>query len=111
MLFGYLDSSIEDERLKKLFVGMDRPKNRTINLSDKQDQLNELVRIKPTSLSSKIQRKIRIYFLETSNTDDLYASESVAKSSIHVKYLFNNLLEEKQSSVQMNLNSMEKYQS
>lgn len=93
-------SSIEDERLKKLFVGMwTEPKNRTINLSDKQDQLNELVR--ESSLLSKFEdSREKIKNLLSRNEqylDDLYtASEGVAKI-INTREIFvNNLLDEKQ---------------
>ena len=93
-------SNIEDERLKKLFVGMwTEPKNRTINLSDKQDQLNELVR--ESNLLSKFEdsrEKIKNLLSQYEQfQDDLYtASESIAKINNTREKFVNNLLEEKQ---------------
>jgi DNA repair exonuclease SbcCD ATPase subunit len=92
-------SSIEDERLKKLFVGMwTEPKNRTINLSDKQDQLNELVR--ESSLLSKFddsrQRIKNLLARYDEFEDDLYTtSESIAKINNTREKFVKNLLEQK----------------
>ena len=77
---------------------MDRAKNRTINLSDKQDQLNELVRESPLSKFEDSREKIKNLLSRNEQyMDDLYtASEGVAKI-INTREIFvNNLLDEKQ---------------
>jgi len=76
-------SSIEDERLKELFVGMwTSPKNRTINLTDKQDTLNQLI-TESEKLSyfdgSRIEIKQLLSDYEVFCGTRLGVSESLAK--------------------------------
>lgn len=94
-------SSVEDEKLKKLFVGMwTEPKNRTINLSDKQDQLNELVR--ESNLLSKFedsrQKTKNLLLRHEQYQVELYTtSESIAKIVNTREKFVQNLLTEKQN--------------